>query len=149
MQTKSKGKILIVDDEEPMLGLLHEILSENGYSCNTANCVQEAKKSLERQAFDLVLSDIRMPGESGLDLCRYIKFTHPDVAVMLVTAVDDMETAGEAIALDIYGYILKPITISQLLISVANAFRRHELERLEKGMRGRLEEMVCEKTAVI
>ena len=66
---------------------------------------------------------------------------------MLITAADDMDTANKAISMDIYGYILKPITVSQLLISVANAIRRHQLEIWDRSYRERLETMVHERTS--
>jgi DNA-binding NarL/FixJ family response regulator len=136
-----------VDDEKPMRRLLEQILAENGYSCHSDGNAADAKAQLEQQQFDLVLSDIRMPGESGLDLCRYIKAVFPDIACMLITAVDNMSVANEAIAMDIYGYIIKPITNTQLLVSVANALRRFRLEASERAHREELENKVREKTA--
>lgn len=144
---KSENKILVVDDENPMRRLLEEILNENGYCCQGAANVRDAKSLLEGQRFDLVLSDIRMPGESGLDLCRYIKIKFPYIACMLITAVDNMAIANEAISMDIYGYIIKPITMTQLLVSVANALKRFRLEALERAYREELENVVREKTA--
>ena len=147
MKAEKKGEILIVDDEEFMQDLIDRILRKDNYSCCRAANVPEAKALLKQQPFDLVLSDIRMPGESGLDLCQYIKSEHPGTAVMLITAADDMDTANKAISMDIYGYILKPITVSQLLISVANAIRRHQLEIWDRSYRERLETMVHERTS--
>ena len=147
MQKESKGKILLVDDEEPMLRMLNDVLSNEGYICYMATNAQEARFFLEHHSFGIVLTDILMPGESGLDLCRHIKVAHPDVGVMLITGVDDMATAGEAIELDIFGYILKPVTKPQLLISVANAMKRHYFEAQERDVRKRLEKMVDKKTA--
>jgi DNA-binding NarL/FixJ family response regulator len=147
MKAEIREKILVVDDEKPIRSLLVQILSQNGYVCCEAANTQEAKEQLKGQPFDLVLSDIRMPGKSGIDLCRHIKSEYPDVGVMLVTAVDDLETAREAIALDIFGYVLKPIDKTQISISVANAMKLHRFELMERGMRERLEETVREKTA--
>ena len=147
MLTAKQDKILIVDDERPMRRLLEQILVEYGYSCQDAADAQEAKTRLQQMRFNLVLSDIRMPGETGLELCRYVKSALPDVAFILITAVDDIKTAHEAISMDIYGYIIKPITSTQLLISVANALRRQKLEARERQHREALEKTVREKTA--
>ncbi len=139
--------ILVVDDEKPMRRLLEQVLRENGYACWSAEDAQEARLLLQQHRFDLVLSDIRMPGESGLELCRYIKSAYPNMPSMLITAVDDMATATEAIEMGIYGYIIKPITNSQLLISVANALKHSRLEDRERDYREALEKAVREKTA--
>jgi len=144
---KLKGNILVVDDEEAFLYFVQEVLTENCYQCSGAKSGREAKLLLEKQMFDLVISDIRMPEESGLDLCNYVKSMYPDIAVMVVTAVDSLEIAQEAINYDVYGYLIKPVTINQLKISVANAMRRKALEAKEKGIREQLEKMVSEKTA--
>lgn len=144
---KNKGRILIVDDEEAFLYFAKEILSEKGYNCCCAENSREAKLYIEKQIFDLTISDIRMPGESGLDLCKYIKSRHPDVPIVLVTAIDSLETAQEAIDFDLYGYIIKPVTVNQLTISVANAMRRKQLETRQRETRKELEKMVRAKTA--
>jgi DNA-binding NarL/FixJ family response regulator len=147
MNGKAGGSILLVDDEKPMRRLLEQVLTENGYACRSAVDAKAAKLQLQQQRFDLVLSDIRMPGESGLDLCRHIKRTFPDTPCMLITAVDDMATATEAITLGIYGYIIKPITNTQLLISVANALKHSRLEASQRDYREELETAVREKTS--
>jgi DNA-binding NarL/FixJ family response regulator len=146
MQMEKQGDILLVDDERPVLRMLERILARNGYSCRSAMGAKEARELLTRQHFDLVLSDIRMPGESGIDLCRYINSAYPRLGLVLITGVDDMDTAKEALSLDIYGYILKPVHGNQILISVANAMRRHRLEARDREHREHLEKMVREKT---
>lgn len=147
MNENQDDKILIVDDEKAMRRLLEGMLTESGYTCRCAGGVQEAKVQLEERPFDLALMDIRMPGESGLDLCRHIKKTYPDIPCILITALDDLETANDAIAMGIYGYIVKPLTKAQLLITTANALRRSRLEARERTYRKKLEEAVRKKTA--
>lgn len=147
MNEKKDDKILIVDDEKAMRRLLEMMLTENGYTCRCADGAREARKKLTQRQFDLTLIDIRMPGESGLDLCRHIKKVHPDTGCMLITAVDDMATATVAIAMGIYGYIVKPLTNAQLLISVANALRLSRLEARERTYRKELQDAVREKTS--
>lgn len=138
--------ILIVDDEPAVRGLLRKTLEGNDYRCLTAGDAAEARDCLERQNFDLILCDIRMPGESGLDLIRQVRTAYPDTAVIMVTATDDPQEARTALNLGIYGYIIKPFEPNQILISVANALRRRELEIQEREYRQRLEEAVREKT---
>ena len=140
-------KILIVDDEDAFRYFAKEILTEHGYICFCTENVRKSRILLEEQVFDLVISDIRMPDEDGFDLCRYIKSRHLDIAIMLITAVGDLEMARQAIPFDVYGYLIKPVLANQLKISDANAMRRRQLEAQEIKMRDRLEKMVDEKTA--
>jgi DNA-binding NarL/FixJ family response regulator len=140
-------KILVVDDEASVRSLLSRILEKDGYQCTTVSDVRKARTSLKETHFDLLLSDIKMPGESGLDLIRSVKTDYPDMAVVMVTVIDDQDTAKSALEMGIYGYIIKPFDENQILISVANALRRRELEMRERGYREDLEKAVLERTA--
>jgi DNA-binding NarL/FixJ family response regulator len=137
--------ILIVDDELPIRGLLKKILEKNDYRCRTAADAVEARAVLKDQSFDLILCDIKMPGESGLDLIRYVRNAYPATAVIMVTAMDDPQEAQTALELGIYGYIIKPFEPNQILIGVANALRRRELELKDQDYQRRLEDAVREK----
>lgn len=139
--------ILVVDDEASVRSLLRRILENNGYHCIMAADVGEARTCMKEKDFDLILSDINMPGESGLDLIRDIKDKYPDVAVVVVSVIDDQNTAKVALEMGIYGYIIKPFDENQILISVANALRRQALEKREKSYRRDLEQAVLERTA--
>jgi DNA-binding NarL/FixJ family response regulator len=138
--------ILIVDDEEAMRGYLQKILESNDFICLPASDAAEARAWLERQEFGLILCDIRMPGESGLDFIGYVRRVFPDTAVIMVTGMDDPHEAKTALNLGIYGYLIKPLEPNQLLISVANALRRRELEIKERNYRQGLELSVAERT---
>jgi putative two-component system response regulator len=146
-QTSDKTRILIVDDEEPVRRLLSRLLERNGYSCMTAQDAAEASTALGVDHFDLLLTDMSMPGDSGLDLIRASSELYPDLATVMVTAVDDRDIANEALALGAYGYIIKPFESNEILISVTNALRRRSLEIENRGHRTRLEQMVKERTA--
>ncbi|MBC8433171.1 MAG: response regulator [Desulfobacterales bacterium] len=141
------GKILIVDDEAAVRRVLKKTLESNGYNCTAAADASEARRGLEQQDFDLLLCDIRMPGESGLDLIRYVAPQYPDTAIIMVTGIDDPVEAKIAREIGIYGYILKPFDPNQILISVANALRRRELEMQATSYRQNLEEIVKQRTA--
>ena len=138
--------ILIVDDEDSIRSLLRRILEKDGYQCTTVSDVKEARTSMKETHFDLLLSDIKMPGESGIDLIRRVKTKYPDTAVVMVTVIDDQETARVVLKMGIYGYIIKPFDENQILISVANALRRRELEMRERHYREDLEKAVLERT---
>ncbi|MGD9975197.1 MAG: response regulator [Desulfatirhabdiaceae bacterium] len=142
-----QNNILIVDDDEATRYLLGHILKSQGFSCQMARDAAEAKSHLLTMEFDLVLTDICMPGESGLDLARHVRAVYPGAAVVVATVIDDLQTAREALELDIFGYILKPLDRSQVVISVVNALRRRELEILTRAHQQHLEEMVAARTA--
>ena len=101
----------------------------------------------KKHTVELLLCDIKLPGESGLDLIRQVAREYPDTAIVMVTAVDDPQEVEIARGIGIYGYILKPFAPSQLLIIVANALRRRELEIANRAYRKNLERIIAERTA--
>ena len=139
-------KILIVDDEEPIRHLLKQILEAKGYRCALAANASEARKRFKQETFSLVLCDILMPGELGLDLVRELLAEHPDTAALMVTAVDDPLVAESAVQMGVYGYITKPVERNEVIINVANALRRLELETANRAYREELESMVADRT---
>lgn len=145
----SETAILIVDDEPAMWQVFSRTLHRHGYDCHWASSAHEARVLLSRRDFDLVLCDIVMPGESGLDLSRYIRATRSHLPVIIVTGIDSLEIAHEALSLDIYGYMVKPVDRTQLLISVANALRRRELEDRAELQRQELEQTVQQRTQAL
>ena len=146
-KSTNPGKILIVDDEAAVRRVLKKTLESNGYTCTAAADASEARRCLKQQGFDLILCDIRMPGESGLDLIRHVASKYPYTAIIMVTGIDDPREATIARKIGIYGYILKPFDPNQLLISVANALRRRELEMQATSYRQDLERTVKQRTA--
>jgi len=113
-----------VDDEPSVCELVERYLSRDGYSCAKAFSGEEALNMLERGHYDLVITDIMMPGMSGLDLLNIIKTLFPDLAVLIITAVDDADTGVQAMESGAYGYIIKPFTRNQIRINVAGALER-------------------------
>ncbi len=144
---KEKTHILIVDDEEPIRRLLNRLLKMNDYVCALAADAAQARKALKNQNFDLVLCDMKMPGESGMDLTRYVTAEYPDTAVIMVTAVDDPEVAKTALEIGAYGYIIKPFRPNEVTINVTNALRRRTLEIDNRTYRDKLEHIVAKRTA--
>jgi putative two-component system response regulator len=139
--------ILIVEDEEPIRQLLGNVLQINGYQCTLAANALEARDQLNDGRFELALCDLNMPGESGLELMQYILTQHPDTAAITVTAVDDPEVARTALEIGVYGYIIKPFGINEILINVANALRRRKLEIDNRIHLGDLEQIVHQRTS--
>ena len=89
--------------------------------------IHEARAVLKSRAVAAVLCDIRMPGESGIDLLRALAVDFADVAVIMTTGIDDPQTAKVAIDIGAYGYVIKPFEINELLINLASALRRRDL----------------------
>jgi DNA-binding response OmpR family regulator len=118
------SRILIVDDESDVCEILLRWLRAEGYECSMAFTGEEALRALRANKFELVLSDIMMPGMSGMDLLQIMKPLFPDVAVLMVTAVDDASTGVLALELGAYGYLIKPFNRNEILISVAGALER-------------------------
>ncbi|MBI5585147.1 MAG: PAS domain S-box protein [Deltaproteobacteria bacterium] len=146
LSTKEPLKILIVDDESSLRSVLQKLLAPQGYTCFQAADAPAAQVILDREKIDLVLCDLQMPGESGLDLSRWIKKEHPNSAIIMVTGVDDPQQAQIALEIGVYGYIVKPFERNQILISIINALKRRALEIGERSYRQDLEKQVREKT---
>ena len=145
--TTSKPCLFVVDDEEVMRVLLVEILAGAGYDhVMTASSASEARGLLAGGAVDVVLTDMQMPGESGLELLKHIHDDRPGVAVLMVTGTDDRNLADQALTWGAYGYIIKPFRCSEIVIGVTNALRRQELERDNHAHRNHLEETVRSRT---
>lgn len=142
-------KILIVDDEAPIRNLLKQILESQAHDCLTAKDAEEAAHIVEENDIDLLLSDINMPGKSGLDFVRDVLPANPTLAVIMVTAVVDHMLAESLLKLGVYDYITKPIDKTRVLISVANALNRLELQIANLAYRESLEEMVQDRTEAL
>ncbi len=144
--------ILAIDDELSIRKLLTRYLELAGYNCISAGSGQEARRELQERPFDLVLCDLKMPDESGLELIRYVKKAYPDTARVMVTATSDPESAKDIMDVGVFGYIIKPLSRDMLLITVENALRHHFLDLKMRAYKGKLEEQAWsrkEKLGVI
>jgi len=142
-----RGDVLIVDDDRAVRRMIVRILERAGYTCNEAADASEARASVQQQEFVLVTCDVNMPGGSGLAVVSELRERHPDVAVLMVSGMDDPQTASEATALGAYGYVIKPFEANEMLIAAENALRRRELELENRAHREHLELLVAERTA--
>ena len=108
-------KILIVDDEEAIRVVLRDILEYENYLIEEADCASKALAVLEKEKFDIVISDIKMPGMGGIELLSKIQGLC-DTPVIMITGHGDIDTAVEAIKKGAYDYITKPLDINRLLV---------------------------------
>jgi putative two-component system response regulator len=143
------ARVLIIDDEPEIRQLLRRQLEADGHATVTAGNVAAARARLTDDWFELVLCDINMPGESGLDFIQHTLGKEPDLAVVMVSGNDDPVLAERALELGAFGYVVKPFRTSELAIAVANALRRRRLEIENRGHRERLEQIVLDRTAAL
>lgn len=124
-------RILIADDEETFRESTSAILSDVGYTCSSARDALEAERLLE-QGFDLLLADLRMPGNSQLELLEVASKRHPDVPVVVVTGYPTVGTAIESFRLAIVDYLIKPVDLDELKGAVERGLRRRSMMRAVK-----------------
>jgi DNA-binding NtrC family response regulator len=139
---------LIVDDDEELAETVRRLLTAEGYDCTIALNAKDARRALEEREFAVALVDVMMPDESGLVLVNDMLAQHPSLAVVMVTGVDDPEVAKLAIDGGVYGYVVKPFTPSQVLITVANASMRRCVEIQRDAYESRLESSASAPEAI-
>jgi two-component system response regulator HydG len=122
-------RILVVDDESSIVGLLTTVLSENGWEVTGACSGSDGIEKLERGRFDVILTDLMMPGESGIDLLRASKEIRPDVEVILMTGYATADTAIEAMRNGAFHYLVKPLKIEEVLNLAEKAYIQRQLLR--------------------
>jgi putative two-component system response regulator len=129
----SRIRVLCVDDDPHVRSLIQRLLIEAGYDCAGAGTVAEARTLLAQEEFSVVLCDIGLPGQSGLELLDELGRTRPDIATVVVSGHDHAGIVDAALALGVYGYVTKPFTANELMIDISNALhrRRYEAERRE------------------
>jgi DNA-binding response OmpR family regulator len=123
----TKAAILIVDDEESIRTVVSRRLEADGYNCVTAGDGKEALWQSFMHDFDLVLTDIKMPGMSGMEVLSQITKDHPDTGVIMITALAETQTAVEAMKLGAYDYVTKPFNLDDLIMRVERALERRRL----------------------
>ncbi|MGE3881405.1 MAG: sigma-54-dependent transcriptional regulator [Planctomycetota bacterium] len=130
--------ILVVDDESDLVESTAFFLRRAGYTVNTALSGSGALQALAKTQFDVVLSDVRMPEMSGVELLRAIKARDPDIEVILVTAFPDLEVAVASIKSGAFDYLKKPFDEAQLLSRVEKAIAHRGLKERNTAFRDRL-----------
>ena len=123
-----QGKILVVDDERSMCELLEADLKMRDFTCQTRNSADAALRTIREEDFDVVLTDLKMPGMSGLALCEQVAANRPDIPVVVMTAFGSMETAIAAIRAGAYDFITKPIELDMLALTLTRAIKHRRLE---------------------
>jgi len=141
--------LLIVDDEAAIRSLLRQKLSREGYLCKEATDAEQTLNMLATSPIALVILDIKMPGKSGIELLPEIKAGYPDTAVIMATAVNDINVAVECLKQGADDYICKPFNLEEVSLAVQRALDRRRLKLELKGYQQFLEEKVEEQTGEI
>ncbi|MEQ9619422.1 MAG: response regulator [Deltaproteobacteria bacterium] len=122
-------RVLVVDDEQLILKIISDILTKEGYEVIIANNCEKAIENLKSASFNVVLSDIKMPIKSGIDLLEEIKNKDPNIPVILMTGFASLETAVEAVHNGAFDYMIKPLDYGKLKSVIEHAVDRYELHQ--------------------
>jgi putative two-component system response regulator len=138
-------RILIVDDEREITEILADLLSED-YECLKAGSAEQALDCLRAGEFELVISDITMPGMSGLDMIPHVKQLSPDTVVVMISGMQTVESAIGALRLGAFDYLMKPFDLRQVEAVVKRALEYHDLVAAKRRYENHLEELVEQRT---
>jgi len=132
MEADGYVRILVVDDEEIIRNLLYDVLSNTGYKVKTAKDGQEAISQIEKEPFEIVITDFKMPGMNGIELLQHILKINPDICVLIITAYSAVESAVSAMKLGAYDYICKPFELEEMKVVIEKAVERQRLLRVSR-----------------
>jgi len=139
------SNVLVVDDDDDLGFTTARILDSHGYRCVQALNSAAARQILEAQPdIAVVLCDITMPGQSGIELLAELTVDFPEVAVVMTTGIDDPRVAEAAFDRGAFGYLVKPWDTNELLISLASALRRRAHESSQRRREQALERAVAD-----
>ena len=141
-----KGLVLAVDDDPSVCSLLVRKLSLEGFTCVSTSNGEEALDLLRQRSFDVVVSDLRMPGISGLTLLERCRTEYPHMAFLMVTAEDDVDVGVEAMKRGAADYLVKPFNPQILIHNVERAVEKKRLELELERYHRRLDQMVEDRT---
>src|SRR5215470_2763876 len=119
-----RGSALIVDDEASVRSVLVRTLSPQGFVCSTASNGEAALSLLDEREFDVVISDLQMPGISGLEFLKQCRAQHPHTVFLMITAEDDVQVGIEAMKRGAADYLVKPFHIQGLSRSIERALEK-------------------------
>lgn len=142
----STDPVLIVDDEPAVRKMLVVMLTQAGIANQSAANAQEALDVLQSGSFSAVISDLRMPGISGLELLAEVQRKYPEVAFLVATGVDDVRVGVQAMKEGADDYLVKPFQLDMVLASLERALQKKALQRELENYRRHLEEMIAKRT---
>jgi putative two-component system response regulator len=142
-----RGTVLVVDDDPQVCDLVAIVLRRQGYRCEVTQTLNEARVFLRSDGVDVCICDLDLGRhDSGLELAAEIKASRSHAALVMMSGYDDTSLAQEALRIGAYDYLVKPFRNSELVITVANAFHRRQLEHEAAVLRSQLEATVAKRT---
>jgi response regulator RpfG family c-di-GMP phosphodiesterase len=140
-----RARLLVVDDESEIRSVLCELLSQD-YDCAAASSAEEALTTLRAGAFHLIISDITMSGMSGLEMIPHVFDISPETVVLMISGMQTIESAIEALRVGAFDYIMKPFDLRQVEAAVKRALEHYELRAAKRRYENHLEELVEQRT---
>jgi putative nucleotidyltransferase with HDIG domain len=141
--------LLIVDDESAIRRLLRQKLAGEGYQCEEADAAEQVLNMLETRPIALAILDIKMPGKSGIELLPEIKSSSPDTAVIMATAVNEVNVAVQCLKQGADDYICKPFNLEELFLAIQKALEKRRLQLEIREYQQYLEDRIEEQTVEI
>ena len=141
-------KILIVDDEKSILDLLNMVFKKQGYAVKNAPSAEKAIQLMEEDEFDLVLTDVRLPKKSGMDILKYVREKEPHMPVIMITAYGTIKQAVEAFKAGAVDYVLKPFDVEELKIIVEKGLKERRLKEENVLLKKELKERYSFKNMI-
>ncbi len=135
-----RKRILVVDDDESLRWVTQAQLQQSGYEANAAADGKEALEKIRQVPPDLVITDLKMPGMSGLELLRKIRADYPEILVIMVTSFGTVENAVEAMKAGAYDYITKPVNMDELRLIVSRGLEHFDLKEEVRLLRSSLDQ---------
>ena len=135
----NKKRVLVVDDEANMRRVLEIMLSRRGYRTLSAEDGRQALAMAQEHPVDLVISDLRMPGMSGIELLRELRAAGNDLPLIIITAQGTIESAVEAMRLGACDYLLRPFDNEALDVAIGRVFAVHEMQQQNQFLRGEVD----------
>ena len=153
------AKLLIIDDERGIRNTLKEILADEGYEVDVAENGTQGLEMAQKKAYDLIFTDIKMPGLDGMEVLKALKNdandandTNGECPVVMITGHGDVETAVQALKMGAYDFLLKPLDLNRILITTRNALENKSLKQETKQLRKRVAakgpQMIGESAAI-
>ncbi|MFB3886027.1 MAG: HD domain-containing phosphohydrolase [Thermodesulfobacteriota bacterium] len=142
-----EGQILVVDDEELICSIFVKRLKKEGYPSITARNGKEALNLFYNNRLSLIISDIKMPQMDGIDLLKKVKALDPKMMVIMMTSYPEIDLAIEAMRIGAFDFMIKPVELDLVVLSVRKALERKQLEEEVEAYHHHLEKLVDERTA--
>ncbi len=134
-----RNTVLIVDDDSTAVELLADLLQSNGFDVNTAASAKEARTELAQRSYKAIVSDLKMPDESGMDLLDHCTANFPETPVILLTAHGTIQSAVEAVKRGAADYLTKPVQVDELIITITKTIEQRRIETENRFLREELD----------